>query len=104
MGVLKVKIIGPPSSNITLTPEFGGNSNSFREIPAVKAVELEKVTPRPENCVVTTSESDNVSKSIVTAPRFPVPSAPIKINNNPRTGNKRFAFILGLLLRILPKK
>jgi len=28
--------IGPPASETTLTPDFGGNSNSLREIPAVK--------------------------------------------------------------------
>ena len=57
--------ITPPSSNATLVPECGGNSNSLREMPAVITLVLVKV--RPEYCVVIDVVSAKPSKSIVAA-------------------------------------
>jgi hypothetical protein len=44
-GVEKVMDIGPPLSETTFIPDFGGNSNSSREIPAVRTMAFEKVKP-----------------------------------------------------------
>jgi hypothetical protein len=44
-GVAKVIVIGPPLSETTFVPEWGGNSNSFRLIPEVRMIASVNVTP-----------------------------------------------------------
>ena len=66
MGLAKLMDIGPPSSNATFVPECGGNSNSFKPIPAVRIVAL--VNVNPGYWVVRGVESGKPSKSRVTVP------------------------------------
>ena len=65
-GELKTIESGPLLSETTFTPECGGNSNSFRVIPAERMMALVKV--RPGTCVVRTVLSGGASKSRVTSP------------------------------------
>src|SRR5580765_1660104 len=57
--------MGAPASVTTTLPECGGNSNSSRLSPAVRATAFSNTTP--EYCVDTCSRSSNSSKSISVA-------------------------------------
>src|SRR5271165_6522250 len=64
-GAAKLMAIGPPSSNATFPPEYGGNSYSLSDMPAVIIVAF--VNVRPGYCVVSEVPSAKPSKSITPA-------------------------------------
>ena len=69
-GWVKRMVMGPPSSEATLLPERGGNSNSLRLIPAVRTIVLKNV--KPENWLLTAVLSVKASKLIVDAGCEPI--------------------------------
>jgi hypothetical protein len=66
IGESNVMEMGPPSSNTTLVPEWGGNSNSLRVTPAEMTVAF--VKDKPGYWVVSEVLSAKPSKSRVMTP------------------------------------